>query len=161
MKPTRTMGDRMLVRVIEIVVVACGLVLPACKKAPTQVPVSCASCEAAACPKMFAGDDKAWGCHGLSGPDRSLCETFVNCVRSTHCATARRDPQPCFCGTAEDVPCLSGAANGVCKAMAEAAAKSTNPSQVAARFSDGDFPIKSAVNQIACDLAKCPTECQM
>ena len=50
-----------------------------------------------------------------------------------------------FCGTAGDIPCLTGAANGPCKAVVEAAAETTEAGVIAERFSAPEFAIGGAV----------------
>lgn len=161
--PSLSGGQRQPVATaIGFALVFCLLILPTCKKAPAETGPACQACEATQCTAMFSGDDKAWGCQNLPESDRSLCEAFVDCVRSTHCARPLRDVQACYCGTAHGhVACLTGAGNGACKAQAEAAAKTTIPGEVAARFTDLAFPIGPAVNQIACDIAQCASECPM
>ncbi len=125
--------------------------------------VMCRSCETAQCPEVVAGCDQLSGVAaagtGMGKPRKELCLDLVNCARSTKCAKNMGDLQPCFCGTAGDIPCLTGAANGVCKAVVEAAAESAEAGVVADRFSAVEFAIGGAVGLLACDYEFCAGQC--
>jgi len=114
----------------------------------------CAACEAAQCDSTIAG------CGPLTGTDKTVCLALVACIRAQHCAPTG-DAQPCYCGTASDIGCLSGQANGKCKAEVEAAAKSTDPGIIANEFVDPAFPIGRATNLIGCDKDSCSMQCPL
>jgi hypothetical protein len=110
----------------------------------------CGTCEAGKCDAFFGGPG-AWGCAGLTGTAKTNCEALVTCIRTTHCAAATNDAQACYCGTATDLACLTGAANGSCKAQYEAAGGTTDPGALAGLFTDPSSPVGLADNQITCD----------
>jgi hypothetical protein len=114
----------------------------------------CGACETAKCDATLAG------CGSLTGADKAACDALVACIRTQHCAPAG-DAQPCYCGTATDIGCLSGMANGKCKAEVEAAAKSTDPGAIANEFVDPSFPIGRATNLIGCDHDSCSMQCPL
>ncbi len=111
----------------------------------------CGTCEASKCDAFF-GAPGAWGCAGLTGTARSNCEALVSCIRTTHCAVATSDAQACYCGTATDLACLTGMANGQCKAQYEAAAGTMDAGTIAGLFTDPSSPVGLADNQITCDV---------
>jgi cysteine-rich repeat protein len=107
------------------------------------------------------------GCTQLTGMDRTLCENLVSCMRMTGCpVNATGDAQPCYCGTASDLACLGGAANGMCRTQVEAAAKipagtpaDQIPEMVANGFADASLPLGRAANLMRCDAAACGGIC--
>jgi len=119
----------------------------------------CAACEATKCDAFF-GDPTAWGCSHLTGAPRTRCEELLDCIRTTHCARATNDAQVCYCGTAADLACLTGAANGACKARYEAAAGTTDPGTIAGLFTDPSSPIGLADNEITCDADPSAPDCR-
>jgi hypothetical protein len=116
----------------------------------------CAKCEAVQCDPTIAG------CGSLTGADQTACLALVACIRMTGCSKAG-DAQPCYCGTASDIACLSGSANGACKAQVEAAAKSTDAGTIANEFVDPTFPVGLATNLIGCDATSscAPPVCKL
>jgi hypothetical protein len=114
----------------------------------------CGACEAAQCDPTIAG------CGSLTGTDQQLCLNLVSCIRAQHCAP-KGDAQPCYCGSASDIGCLSGQASGLCKAQVEAAAKSIAPATIANEFVDPTFPIGLATNLAGCDHDSCPVVCPL
>ena len=110
----------------------------------------CHACELTKCDALF-GDAGAWGCANLSGTAKANCEALLSCIRTSHCAAATQDAQGCYCGTAADLGCLTGSANGACKAQYEAAAGTTDPATIANVFTDPSSPVGLANNQITCD----------
>jgi len=110
----------------------------------------CATCEASKCDAFF-GAPGAWGCGDLTGSAKASCEALITCIRSTDCAIATNDAQACYCGSAADLACLTGMANGACKAEYEAAAGTTDAGTIAGLFTDPSSPIGLANNQITCD----------
>ena len=127
-----------------------GNFTPACSATCEVGPSLCATCEASKCDAFF-GFPGAWGCAGLTGSDRTNCEALVTCIRDTHCAAATSDAQACYCGTATDIGCLSGAGDGACKAQYEAAAGTTDAPTIAENFTFPGSPVGLANNQITCD----------
>lgn len=118
----------------------------------TRKKTACELCEETSCDATIAG------CASLTGADKTACEALVACMRTSACA-ATGDAQPCYCGTASDIACLSGQANGACKSQVETAAKSTSSEDIATRFVDPDYPLGRAVNLLSCDFESCRTQC--
>ncbi len=118
----------------------------------------CETCEAGKCDAFF-GAPGAWGCAGLTGTAKTNCEALVTCIRNTDCAVATNDSQACYCGTAADLACLTGAANGACKAQYEAAAGTTDAGTIAGLFVDPSSPVGLASNQITCDADTSAPSC--
>jgi hypothetical protein len=110
----------------------------------------CGACEARKCDAFFGGPG-AWGCAGLTGAAKSSCDALVDCIRASDCAVATHDAQACYCGSASDLGCLTGAANGACKAQYEAAAGTTDAGTIANVFTDPSSAVGLANNQITCD----------
>jgi cysteine-rich repeat protein len=129
-----------------------GNFTPGCSATCTTTGATlCSACEANKCDAFF-GSPGAWGCAGLTGSAKTKCEALVTCIRTSHCAVATSDAQACFCGTAGDLACLTGMANGACKAQYEAAAGSSDPGVIAGLFTDPSSPVGLADNQITCDV---------
>jgi hypothetical protein len=118
----------------------------------------CGACEANKCDAFF-GSPGAWGCAGLTGAAKTNCESLLSCIRTTHCAAATHDAQACFCGTASDLGCLTGAANGACKGQYETAAGTTDPGIIAGIFTDPSTPVGLADNEITCDADTSAPSC--
>jgi hypothetical protein len=110
----------------------------------------CSACEATKCDALF-GAPHAWGCSDLTGAAKTNCEALLDCIRTSHCAAATHDAQACYCGTASDIACLTGGANGSCKAKYETAAGTTDPGVIAGLFTDPASPVGRADNEITCD----------
>jgi len=120
---------------------------------------TCCQCTVDNCSLGPTGTD---GCAGLADPtDRSLCVALYNCIAAAApaCSSAG-DPTNCFCGT-NQATCFTtaGAANGVCASQFVAAAKTTDPVAIQARFVSPNFPIGRAVNLTACRGSFCGGEC--
>ena len=97
-------------------------------------------------------------------PRNQLCQAMLACARRTKCASSDKpqlngDAQPCYCGTVSDISCLTGNANGPCKAEAEAAAESTNPMMVAYRFTDPSVAWGLSASLLYCDYTSCESTC--
>jgi cysteine-rich repeat protein len=129
---------------------AAGNYTPSCDAMCQAGATLCQQCEAQKCDAFF-GAPGAWGCAGLTGAAKTNCEALIGCIRTTHCAAATNDAQACFCGTASDLACLTGSANGACKGQYETAAGTTDPSVIAGLFTDPSSPVGLANNQITCD----------
>jgi hypothetical protein len=125
-----------------------------CQIAPTL----CSTCEAGKCDALY-GDATAWGCQNVTGAARASCEALVACIRTTHCAAATSDAQACYCGSAADLACLTGQANGACKAQYEAAAGSVDAGTIASLFTDPSSAVGLADNQITCDADTSTPSC--
>jgi hypothetical protein len=122
---------------------------------------ACLSCASANCSIPGFGFD---GCCGFADfGDRALCDALYTCIEDNASAcTDGGDPTRCFCGTAGSAgTCFTtaGAANGVCAAQFLAAAKTSDPVQIQARFVAPAFPIGRAVNLSLCIGSLCPSEC--
>jgi len=112
----------------------------------------CKACEDLRCDPTLAG------CDVFTGADKVACDNLVACIRARHCAPTG-DAFACYCGTASDIACLTGAGNGPCKAEMEVAAHTTDPGIIANVFVDPSLPIGRATNLIGCDAESCSMEC--
>lgn len=92
-------------------------------------------------------------------PKREACEAVVACIRDAACTSATGDPRRCYCGTAEDGPCLGGSGDGPCKEVIEDAAESTSSSDVATRWTEPQFALAQAVQEVGCLKGMCKAEC--
>src|SRR5262245_59902454 len=123
---------------------------------------SMARCEGCTAANCLLGPDGTDGCCGMTDPtDQTLCSALYACiVANTGSCTSFGDPTKCFCGT-NDATCFStaGAANGPCAAQFIAAAKTSDPTLIQARFVSPKFPIGRAVNLSACRGGLCMSEC--
>ena len=133
---------------------ALGLPTATCDETCSAPTSACSSCVDTNCPADIAG------CSGLTGADRRTCQAVVACAHASSCASGG-DGMPCYCGTADVGGCLSGSANGVCKALIEAAAASTDPQVIGERFTDPTYPLGRALNFFGCRTAFCSAECPM
>jgi len=72
------------------------------------------------------------------------------------------DATTCYCGSS-GTGCFTttGAANGVCKSQVEAAAKTSDPAQIATQFTSPASPLGRAVNLTGCRGALCSVECSV
>ncbi len=132
----------------------CTIVLSPCEQCEKDAQTHADSNIRSAC------DPTKSGCTLLTGMDKTLCLDLVDCMRMTGCpVNATGDSQICYCGTASDIGCLGGSANGVCKAKVEAAAKSTDPEVIANGFTDPSLPLGRAANLMVCDSKACMTAC--
>jgi hypothetical protein len=117
---------------------------------------TCSPCRLMNCDQTFAG------CHLYTGMNRTLCDAALNCMKTSHCVDVSGDATPCYCGTASVTACLTGGANGVCRAAFEAAclvAPGDPMLECPFRLVDPAFPVGGAVNQVGCDAAFCPMQC--
>jgi len=97
------------------------------------------------------------GCnHLVADRDRQACYALYCCMRSHQCVVGG-DPKRCWCGTADPTQCQSGAAaaNGPCLAEIQAAAGTTQPGEIAARFVDPTLAVGGAVNLAICRATFC------
>jgi hypothetical protein len=131
---------------------ALGLPTATCDETCSTPTSACSSCFDLNCPADLAG------CSGLTGAERRTCQAVVACAHASSCATGG-DGMPCYCGTADVGACLSGGANGACKALIETAAGSTDPQVVGERFTDPIYPLGRALNFFGCRAAFCSAEC--
>src|SRR5262249_1762228 len=108
------------------------------------------------------------GCSSITNPaDRALCQAAATCFQTSNCTNAG-DANPCFCGTNPTTcftaqPGMPGAANGVCVAQAQAAAKTMDPTLIKPQFVSPTSPLGRAVNLVGCQGSFCadPTICNI
>jgi hypothetical protein len=126
----------------------------------------CRMCEQTKCADELVGCEQLTGT-AASGPKsgtsrKDLCLAVVACARATTC-TRSGDSQACLCGTADDIPCLTGQGNGPCRAQIEAAAETADPTEVASRFTFDptlmDYAIGRATTLNQCDGDNCSQPC--
>lgn len=142
------------------------------------VDVECQECRAANCSAfqgyldvqgLCIGTDVSWYVDnfGATPPPEyhQLCDALVTCMRETGCAYdpgATGDTMPdCYCGpgvSTED--CIKGiGVSGVCQTEWEEAALSTDPMEVAVRFTDGSYASGAAYFLTYCDASLCRDAC--
>ena len=126
---------------------------------PVDFSAACQSCEVGNCDPAVVNTNNQtthFGCLGFTGQAQTDCLALLNCIRTNHCA-AGDDAQPCYCGTAAAVPCLSGMANGICKAAFETATELAPgdpniPGVVGTAFFNPTSPVGEAVQLLVCDI---------
>lgn len=111
----------------------------------------CAVCQAEHC-ESYYGEDAVAACEDPSND--GLCAAAVACARDEACVDVH--PRDCFCGTASDLMCMAGKADGPCLEEFQAAARSTNPLSIAERFMDPLSPLGDATSLLLCYLDYCP-----
>jgi cysteine-rich repeat protein len=115
----------------------------------------------------YMGEDVLNACYAATATNPALCGAVMDCAHSTGCVmenasgVAWPDPNPnkCYCGTATVPQCMTGMANGECKAQVEAAAGTTDPMTIGERFADPNYAIGDAFAVLTCEQAKCASEC--
>lgn len=116
---------------------------------------TCEECKQKRC-TSYSGIDLVKACYGREQKDRA-CSNFVKCAQEKHCFA--NHPNECYCGTATMAECLAGQANGACKKETEAASLTKEPSEIAARFADPQYPIGNGVDLLLCYRARCNPIC--
>lgn len=129
---------------------------------------ACYACAMMACSNYVGG---AYSCETMTGnapsgggagmANSSLCQDTLSCLLTTNCA-ASGSIQPCFCGTASAMGCLSSP-NGICLA-AELAGfyDDLGPigyADASQHFSDPTYPSGRANGTVQCLLDNCSTSC--
>ena len=123
---------------------------------------ACRTCETMQCPALVGECENAVG-NAAAGPaagtaKRQLCLDVLSCIRTSNCASGQIED--CYCGPGVDpIGCITGMANGVCKARFEAAAESTSGITVSERFADPNFAVGNAVRLLQCDKEFCTAAC--
>jgi hypothetical protein len=121
---------------------------------------ACNDCTLANCYTLeAAGDPKKAtdGCHHLaSDSDRVLCQRLYCCMRAHRCVVGG-DSTACWCGDLDPASCTSGSEppRGPCLAEFQAAAKSTDATQIALRTVDPTLAVGGAVNLVSCRISYC------
>ncbi len=86
----------------------------------------------------------------------ALCKALIDCSEATQCAKGSLAAgETCYCGTAGTTDCISGSANGACKAQSEAAAESTNGLTVGQRWLNPSYAVGFAGQFIQCAKQNC------
>lgn len=119
---------------------------------------TCAACEKEKCVPSFAG------CHLYAGGQRDLCLAVLECMRKHHCVGPDGDANRCYCGGADVKACLTGRADGPCRAAFEAAClvEPGDPKlECPFRFVNPEFPIGGAVNLVGCHANSCRSRCPL
>jgi len=87
------------------------------------------------------------------------CLDVRSCIRTAKCADPKRDNSlvPCYCGSADQDDCFFAkiAANGPCKSVMEAGAKSSNALEIGQRYFDMAYPAGQAVQLTSCEQTFC------
>jgi hypothetical protein len=107
------------------------------------------------------------GCSGLKGdategpaagkPRKQLCEQMLECARSTACDAPTT--YGCYCGQTDLGGCLEGKGKGVCRAVVEAAAESTDAGTVFKRLKDKAYASGVVEPLLTCETRGCPDDC--
>ena len=121
---------------------------------------ACNACTVANCYTLEAAGDPSKatdGCHHLaSDSDRVLCQRLYCCIRAHRCVVGG-DSTACWCGEVDPTTCTSGSEppRGPCLPEFQAAAKSTDATQIALRTVDPTLAIGGAVNLVSCRSSYC------
>ena len=83
-----------------------------------------------------------------------LCDALIECAMEEDCTG-----NGCYCGSAGVISCGVGAANGPCVTEIEAAARTTNPTDIAMRMQDPQTALGRASVLGECMASQCPDVC--
>jgi hypothetical protein len=94
-------------------------------------------------------------CRGASNSDEAKqCRDVFSCATAQRCfGTA------CYCKSSTSQECSAGTSDGPCRKEIEAAAHTTDPSKVFARFNDADYPLGRVMVLTSCFAGKCGSSC--
>jgi cysteine-rich repeat protein len=110
---------------------------------------SCNGCVCSSC------DDEVIACRGATkGDEAEECIGVIECALEKRCVGVT-----CYCQAGAE-GCTSGTPDGPCRKEVEAAAHSTDPSTVFARFNDTSYPIGRVMRVTTCWLNSCSSSCQ-
>jgi hypothetical protein len=134
-------------------------------------PATCAACYQAAVGTPACRNAKPNACddipaEGLGmGPernpgDRALCQQLDDCMKTTGCWTDQGGAKTCLCGTATNLECATGTANGKCMAEILAATRTTSEVDANKRFFNTIFPSGFATQKYNCYKAACLALCK-
>lgn len=107
---------------------------------------ACSGCVCKEC------DQEVVDCRGASNADEAKqCRDVFSCATAQRCfGTA------CYCTSGS---CSSGTPDGPCRKEIEAAAHSSDPSVVVARFNDAKYPLGRVMQLTSCFTSKCSSSC--
>ena len=110
------------------------------------------------CDEMFPECVELMDCNlGGTTEYREDCLRVLDCVRDSGCGNGLAFN--CYCGTANSADCSNGMANGMCRSAIEQGLNTTNPSEIAGRFTDPVYGGGLAMLRIGCEQSVCNTEC--
>ncbi|MDX2054740.1 MAG: hypothetical protein SFV15_20225 [Polyangiaceae bacterium] len=125
--------------------------------------VCVATCQQTYCDTQRANCTNATG-NAVAGPaagqpKKNLCGDMIACAEATKCyAGSTGAGESCYCGTADQVGCISGLADGACKMEAEKAAESSVGLTIGQRWVNPGYAMGLSGVFIRCTL-KAPVEC--
>ena len=112
----------------------------------------CDQCEQRFCTKLNNRDYIDECFRGKAG---NVCRKLVMCAHETKCGAKKS--ADCYCGPDATISeCMSKGGNGPCKTEIETAAETTDPSIIATRYVDRDYPVGRAMAVIDCKRRFCP-----
>lgn len=121
---------------------------------------ACNACTLANCSTLESSADRSQvtdGCrHLASESDRILCQRLYCCMRARRCVVGG-DPTACWCGDVDSASCTSGSEppRGPCLAEFQAAARTTDATQIALHTVDPTLALGGAVNLATCRSNYC------
>ena len=144
---------------------------PAVDASTEDGPATCGACYQAAVGTPACRNAKPNGCddippEGLGmGPernpgDRAICQALDDCMKKTGCWTDQGGAITCLCGTATNIQCATGTADGKCMAEILAATRTTSEIDANKRFFNTIFPSGFATQKYNCYKASCLALCK-
>ncbi|MEI9941168.1 MAG: hypothetical protein WDO69_28455 [Pseudomonadota bacterium] len=122
---------------------------------------ACAACEntPTTCAE-FINCDSVTGNAADGTPKSQLCKETLDCVRDSGCAADGKPPlASCYCGTGNAADCMSGKANGPCKAVLERSLEGNSFAQMAQRAGNLTFGGGLALKRLDCEQVFCRKQC--
>lgn len=132
---------------------------PAAGKPGTSA--ACAACEntPATCAE-FINCDSVAGNAADGTPKSKLCKETLDCVRDSGCAADGKPPlASCYCGSGNAADCMSGKANGACKAVLERSLEGNTFTVMAQRAGNLTFGGALALKRLDCEQVFCRKQC--
>ncbi len=103
------------------------------------------------------GCEANMGCEQLTGSDKIVCESLVNCLEANPECWGE-DLQKCYCGNTTGTDCAR-IPNGPCAAESIAAAQTDSPLTAGIRYFKTEFPSGHATQKVVCHMTVCKSEC--
>ncbi len=110
--------------------------------------------------ECFGATDIAAGGPKAGTPRAELCKEVVECHQEAGCLSKLQYGLKCYCGSVPSKECVVDGGNGPCVKEWEAAAESTDPVTVGARFTNPSFALGRAGALAMCEVHKCENACK-
>ena len=108
----------------------------------------------------FINCDSVAGNAADGTPKSKLCKETLDCVRDSGCAADGKPPlASCYCGTGNAADCMSGHANGACKAVLERSLEGNTFAQMAQRAGNLTYGGGLALKRLDCEQVFCRKQC--